>query len=344
MFPQAKEEKEVIEQPPAAQMMGMIAGFWISRAVWAAAELGLADRLAQPKSVAELAKEAQLHERSLYRLLRALASVGVFRERADGSFENTPLSWTLSDVAPDSVRALARSELGISHYPVWGEIMYSLKTGKPSFDKVYGMPVFEWFGKNPERAGIFNQSMSELTRVVEPAVLEAYDFGTCGTIVDVGGCFGSLLIAILNKYPSLKGIVYDAPSVVECAKPKIADAKLTDRLTVQGGDFWQSVPAGGDTYLMKHIIHDWNDEQCLTILRNCHKVMKPGSRVLVMDQVLTGPNEPSLGKFSDLIMLQLPGGLERTAEEHQSLLERAGFKFTRIVPTKSPVSVIEAVK
>lgn len=325
-------------------MLNMIAGFWVSRAVWAAAELGLADKLSTPRTADDLAKELNLHGRSLYRLMRALASVGVFHEHADGRFENTPVSATLKSDAPDSVRALARSELGASHYPAWGEILFSLQTGRPSFDKVYGMPVFEWFAKNPERSDVFNQSMSELTRTVEPAVLEAYDFADCGTLVDVGGCFGSLLISILNKHKTLKGVVFDAPNVVEGAKAEIKKTELTDRLTTAAGDFFRAVPAGGDTYLMKHIIHDWTDEQCVTILKHCHAVMKPGSRVLILDQVIPGPNEASLGKFSDLIMLQLPGGLERTAAEFETLLQQSGFKLNRIVPTKSPVSIIEGVR
>lgn len=325
-------------------MLQMIAGFWVSRAVWAAAELGLPDKLTTPRTADDLAAELGLHGRSLYRLMRALASVGVFREHAGGTFENTPLSATLKSDAPDSVRALARSELGHCHYPAWGEILYSLQTGKPSFDKVYGMPVFEWFGKNPERAGVFNQSMSELTRVVEPAVLKTFDFSGCGTIVDVGGCFGSLLIAVLQKYPTLRGVVFDAPSVVEGAKPKIAEAGLSNRCATASGDFFKAVPAGGDTYMMKHIIHDWTDDQCVTILKNCHTVMKPGSRLLILDQVLPGPNEPSLGKFSDLIMMQLPGGMERTGEEFQALLKSSGFAFSRIVPTKSPISIVEGIR
>ncbi|HEX8340469.1 MAG TPA: methyltransferase [Tepidisphaeraceae bacterium] len=331
--------------PPAVTtMLGMIAGFWVSRAVWAAAELGLADRLPAPRTADELAGELGLHGRSLYRMMRALASVGVFREHADGRFENTPLSDTLRTGAPDSVRALARSELGPSHYPAWGEILYSLQTGRPSFDKVFGEPVFAWFEKNPQRAEVFNESMGELTRTVEPAVLEAYDFSDCGTIVDVGGGFGGLLTAILRRHAGVRGVVFDAASVVERAGPRLAEAGLADRCTTAAGDFFQSVPPGGDTYLMKHIIHDWNDEQCVTILRHCHAAMKPGSRVLIIDQVLPGPNEPSLGKFSDLIMLQLPGGMERTADEFKALLAAAGFEFRRIVPTQSPVSVIEGVR
>ncbi|MGN6506989.1 MAG: methyltransferase [Tepidisphaeraceae bacterium] len=331
-------------QPPAATMLQMIAGFWIARAVWAAAELGLADLLPAPRSIDDLARDTGTQPDALYRLMRALASVGVFRELDDRRFESTPLADTLRSDSPDSVRALARSELGHGHYAAWGEILYSLRTGKPSFDHVFGMPVFEWFGKHPERSAVFNQSMSELTRTVEPAVLEAYDFSACGTIVDVGGCFGSLLIAILTKHPALRGVVFDAPDVAAAAQAKIHAAGLSDRLAAVGGDFFQDVPGGGDTYLMKHIIHDWTDAQCVTLLRHCRDVMKAGGILLILDQVLPGPNEASLGKFSDLIMLQLPGGRERTAGEFERLLNDSGFDLARIVATRSPVSIIEGVR
>jgi SAM-dependent methyltransferase len=186
--------------------------------------------------------------------------------------------------------------------------------------------------------------MTELTGLVEPAVLEAYDFSQCGTIVDVGGGHGGLIASILKKHTNLKGIVYDSPDVVAGAPEHFADAGVADRASAIGGDFFASVPAGGDTYIMKHIIHDWYDDLCTTILRHCHAVMKPGGKLLIVDQVLPGRNEPSVGKFSDLLMMIMPGGMERTADEFRTLVEGAGFKFSRIVPTKSLVSVVEATK
>lgn len=324
-------------------MLQMIAGFWVSRAVYAAATLGISDLLAEPKSAEQLASETGTGARPLYRLLRALASVGVYRERDDGKFESTPLSDTLK-TSENSLRFTAMSELGVSHYGPWGELIHSLKTGRPAFDHVFGVPVFEWFGKNPERSEIFNRSMTELTSIVEPAVLEAYDFTGCGTIVDVGGGHGTLLAGILQKHPHLRGIVFDSPNVVAGAPAKLAEFGVADRSTTASGDFFQSVYAGGDTYLMKHIIHDWDDDRCRAILRNCHKHMKPGARMLIVDQVLPEGNEPSIGKFSDLLMMIMPGGLERTASEFESLLQSSGFKLSRIIPTKSPVSVVEGIR
>lgn len=324
-------------------MLQMIAGFWVSRSVYAAATLGISDLLAEPKSAEQLASETGTSARPLYRLLRALASVGVYRERTDGKFESTPLSDTLK-TGENSLRFTAMSELGVSHYGPWGELMHSLKTGQPAFDRVFGMPVFEWFGKNPDRAEIFNRSMTELTSIVEPAVLEAYDFSGCGTIVDVGGGHGTQLAGILQKHRSLRGIVFDAPNVVAGAPAKLAEFGVADRCTTASGDFFKSVCPGGDTYMMKHIIHDWDDDRCRTILRHCHQHMKPGAKVLIVDQVLPEGNEPSLGKFSDLLMMIMPGGLERTANEFKLLLESSGFALSRIVPTKSPVSVVEGVR
>ncbi|MFT3785988.1 MAG: methyltransferase [Tepidisphaeraceae bacterium] len=328
--------------PPVQQMMTMMAGFWVSRGLYAAATLGLADLLTMPKPVAEIAKATGTQVRPLYRLLRALASVGIFSERADGSFENTPLSDTLRTDAPQSLRYTTMSELGLTHFGPWGEILQSLKTGGPSFDHVFGMPVFDWFAKNPERSAIFNKSMLELTAMVEPAVLEAYDFSSCGpTIADIGGGHGGLLARILTKHTNLRGIVFDAANVVAGAPDVLRSAGVADRCTTASGNFFEAVCGGADTYLMKHIIHDWDDAKCQRILQNCHRVMKPSAKVVMVDQVVSGRNEPSLAKWSDLLMMLIPGGAERTAEEFDKLLASAGFKLTRIVATKSPVSVIE---
>ncbi len=331
--------------PPAQVMMQIIAGFWVSRTVYAAATLGLADLVKEgPKSAAELASATGTDGRSLYRLMRALASVGVFAERADKVFESTPLSDTLRSDVPDSLRYTAMSELGVSHFGPWGELMRSLKTGLPSFDHVFNMPVFEWFGNNPDRAKIFNGSMSEMTNLVEPAVLEAYDSSCCGTIVDVGGGHGGLIASILKKHANLRGVVYDSPQVVAGASALFKKLGVEERAMAVGGDFFKSVPVGGDTYLMKHIIHDWYDDKCTTLLKHCYGVMKPGGKVLIVDQVLPEGNAPSIGKFTDLLMMVIPGGMERTEGEFKALLIGAGFKFSRVVPTKSMVSVVEAVK
>ena len=333
------------ETRPAEVMLQMIGGFWAARALNVAATLGIADLLGRgPKTASELAQATRTHAPSLYRLLRALCSVGVFAEKGEGRFDLTPLGETLRSDAPDSMRALVMSELGGVHYPAWGELLYSVQTGRPSFDKVFGKPVFDYFAEHPEQAQIFNRSMTELTRLVEPAVLEAYDFSPFKRVVDVGGGHGSLLASILKRNPHLEGVVYDAPQVVEGARARFEAEGLGGRARAVGGDFFASVPEGGDAYLMKHIIHDWDDERCVRLLDNCRRVMPEGGKLIVIDQVVPPGDAPSTAKFSDLIMLIMVGGRERTAEEFRALFARTGLNLTRIVETQSPVCLIEGVK
>ena len=336
--------ESVKQAAPQDTLLQVLVGFWASRCVYVAAKLGIADLLDSPKTAEQLAHDTGMHPRAMYRLMRALACGGIFRERNDGRFEQTDASRFLRSDIPNSLRYTMLSELGPTHYGPWGELLHSVQTGQPAFDHVFGEPIFSWFQKHPDRSKIFNQSMSELTAMVEPAVLEAYDFSNCGTLVDVGGGRGSLIAAVLRKHKSLRGVVYDAPHVVEAAKTHLAEMGVADRATTAAGDFFHSVPAGGDTYMMKHIIHDWDDDLCRKILRNCHKVLKPGGKVLIIDQVLPGRNEFSPGKFSDLLMMVMPGGAERTEKEFRALLESSGFKCARIIPTNSIVDVVEGVR
>lgn len=333
------------EIEPMQGMLQIIAGFWISRAVQVAAKLGLADLVAQePQTVEELAAATETHAPSLYRLLRALASVGVFMEQEDGRFASTPMAAVLQTDAPVSLRAFATSELGEVHYESWGNLLHSVKTGEIAFNKVFGVPVWEYFATHPENAKLFNQSMTDLTSVVEPAVVGAYDFKPFKRIVDVGGGHGSLISSILKNNPHLEGILYDAPQVIEGAQEKIAARGLNGRCQLMAGDFFSSVPKGGDVYLMKHIIHDWDDEKCTGILRNCRDAMNAQGRVIVIDQVVPAGNAPSLGKFTDLLMMVMVGGKERTEEEFRKLFDAAGLKLTRIIETHSPMSIIEGAK
>ena len=333
------------EVEPMQGMLQMIMGFWVSRAVQVAAKLGLADLVAkEPKTVAELAAATGTHAPSLYRLMRALASVGVFAEQEDGRFASTPMAAMLETDAPVSLRAFVTSELGEVHYKSWEELLHSVKTGEIAFDKVFGEPIWKYFATHPENARLFNQSMTDLTSMVEPAVVGAYDFKPFKRIVDVGGGHGSLISAILKNNPHLEGILYDAPQVMEGAQERMAARGLTDRCQLMAGDFFSSVPDGGDLYLMKHIIHDWDDEKCIEILKNCRRVMNEQGRVLVVDQVVPSGNAPSLGKFTDLLMLVMVGGKERTEEEFRKLFDAAGLKLTRIIQTPSPMSIIEGAK
>ncbi|HEX8745884.1 MAG TPA: methyltransferase [Pyrinomonadaceae bacterium] len=328
----------------AMKMVGIISGFWVSRVVYIAAKLGLADQLKDTaKTAEELAEATNTHAPSLYRVLRALAGAGVVAEDEEKRFALTPLGETLRSDVPFSLRALATSELGEVHYPSWGGLLHTVKTGERAFDHVFGTDCWDYFAKHPENAQIFNQSMTELTRVVEPAVTRAYDFSGFSKIVDVGGGHAGLLTSILKRSPQSKGVILDAPQVVTGAKERIEAEGLAERCEAVGGNFFESVPEGGDAYIMKHIIHDWDDKEAIAILKNCRKAINEGGKVILIESVIPAGNEPSLAKFGDLVMMLIPGGRERTAEEFRALFEAAGFRLERILPTESPMCVIEAV-
>ena len=327
----------------AAKMVEMISGFWVSRVVYIAAKLGIADELKDgAKTASEIAEATGTHAPSLYRVMRALAGAGVLSEDAEKRFSLTPLGATLRSDAPFSLRALATSELGEVHYPSWGALLHTVKTGERGFDHVFGTDCWDYFGKHPENAQIFNQSMTEVTRIVEPAVTKAYDFSSFARIVDVGGGHGSLLTSILKKNPQAKGVILDAPQVVEGAKERIKAEGLTERCEAVGGNFFEAVPEG-DAYIMKHIIHDWDDREAIAILKNCRKAIKEGGKVILIESVIPEGNTPGLAKFGDLVMMLIPGGRERTAEEFRALFEASGLRLERIIPTESPMCVIEAV-
>jgi hypothetical protein len=328
-------------QPPEVVVTQMIFGKWVAMALSVAARLRVADALAAgPRSINDLAAEVGAHPPSLYRLLRALASVGVFAEEADGRFGQTPLSEVLRTGVPGSMRAVADYCGADWSWRPWGRLLDTVRTGRTAFDEVFGEKVFEYLARHPEESAVFNEGMTGFSMQESPAVAEAYDFSPFHTIVDVGGGHGHLLCAILNRYPGPKGVVFDAPHVVEGANPRIAEAGLADRCRAEGGDFFQAVPAG-DAYVMKHIIHDWPDDLAATILKNCRKAAQPGAKVLLVEMVIAPGNEPSPGKLLDLEMLVVASGKERTEAEYADLLAGAGWRLTRIVGTKSPTSVIE---
>ena len=320
----------------------MISGFWISRAIYIVAKLGLADHLRDGhKTTDELAAATGTHAPSLYRVLRALASVGVFVEDEKRGFTLTPLSETLRTDAPGSLRAFATVELGEEHYPAWGELLHSVKTGEIAFDRAFGMPVWKFFEQNPDNAKTFNDAMTGMTLAVNDAVLSSYDFSSISKIVDVGGGHGSLIASILRANPQMKGVLFDAPSVAEGVQSRLEVEGVADRCEVVAGDFFQSVPNDGDAYILKWIIHDWDDERSITILRNCHRAMTENGKLLLVEAVVPRGSEPHFSKFIDLNMLVMTGGRERTENEYRMLLEASAFKLTRIIPTESPMSVIE---
>jgi hypothetical protein len=331
--------------PPQVAMLQMISGFWLSRAIYIAAKLGLADLVKeQPKSAEELAEATDTHAPSLYRVLRALASAGIFAEAEEQRFHSTPLAATLQNDIPGSLRFIAMTELGEEHYPAWEHALYSVKTGEIAFDQRFGMPIWEFFAANPENARIFDNAMAHLTTSVNEAILPSYDFSSFSKIVDVAGGQGSLLVGILNAHPTMQGVLYDLPHVIEKARRRISEDGLADRCELIAGDIFQSVPEGSDAYLLKWIIHDWNDEQSVTILKNCHQAMAADGKLLLIESVISSGNEPSFAKFMDLNMLVMTGGRERTESQYRELLAAAGFELTRILQTPSPFCVIEAVR
>jgi hypothetical protein len=333
------------EMPPAAQLMEMIFSPVAAQSLAVAAKLGVADLLKdQAKSADELAQSLDVKARPLYRLLRALASVGIFAEDQSRRFHLTPLAEPLCSNAPDSVRDFAIYFGADWHRRVWSELGYSVQTGLPAFEKIYGKPFFDYMAENPEPAQVFNNAMTSSSASDSAAVVNAYDFTGINKLVDVGGGHGALLEAILANNPQMNGVLFDAPYVVAGARDIFATHGVSGRCEAVGGDFFASVPAGGDAYIMRHIIHDWNDEGALTILKNCHQAMTENGRLLVVEIVIPEGNTPSLGKFLDLAMLVLVNSFERTAAEYNTLFAQAGFKLTRIVPTASPHSVIEAVR
>ena len=332
------------EPSPNEQLDGMITGYWISQAIYAAAKFGIADHLKDgPKSVDELAEATATNADALYRLLRALASKGIFAEGEPRQFSLTPLAELLQSDVPGSKRALALMS-GDEQFRAWAEIDYSIQTGKIAFEKVYGKPIFDYLGDNPDKARIFDAAMVGIHGRESDAILDAYDFSQIGVVTDIGGGNGSQITGILHRHTAMKGILFDLPHVIERAKNQIESAGLSDRCELVAGNFFDAVPEGADAYMMRHIIHDWDDEKSLTILRNCHRAMSSNGKLLIVESVIPSGNEPFGGKFLDLVMLLIPGGKERTDDEYRMLLGKAGFELTRVVPTGTEVSIVEGTK
>jgi hypothetical protein len=331
---------------PQDVMLGHITGYWVSQLVFVAAKLGLADALARgPLSPAALARRVGAQAPALRRVLRALASVGVFAETPDGRFRLTPPAATLRTGASGSLRNFAMMMVDGYNWSAWRELLHGVRTGELPFDHVHGMPIFEYLRAHPEDDRLFSESMASISRPENATVARAYDFGRFRTLVDVGGAHGHLLATILRRFRRLRGTLYDQPQVVAAAARSgfVTAPELAGRCTLQGGDFFVEVPSGADAYLMKYIIHDWNDEQAAGILGNCRAAMAPGGRVLVVEHVIQSGNAPDWAKLLDINMLVLPGGQERTRAEFGELFKRAGLRLARVHPTASALFVLEAV-
>jgi hypothetical protein len=336
-------EPDVSQVPPDAALAQLVFGKCVAMAISVAAKLRVADLLADgPQSVAELAAATKAHAPSLYRLLRALASVGVFAELDDGRFTLTPMGEYLRTGVKGSLRGVADYCGSDWSWRAWGQLLDSVRTGRTAFDTVFGEPVFDHLAKHPDESAVFNEGMTGFSSNIAPAVAEAYDFAAFKTVVDVGGGHGVLLTTILRTHPGVAGIVFDAPHVASGAEDAIREAGLAGRCRAVGGDFFRGVPAGGDAYLMKHIIHDWPDDRAATILRNCREAVNPGGKLLLVELVLGSGNASDLGKILDLEMLVIASGRERTEAEYRELLAKAGWRLTRVLPTRSPAQLVEA--
>lgn len=330
---------------PSAQINQIATGYMPAACLYAAAKLKIADLVSTgPKPVAELAQASGMNEDGLYRVLRALASIGVFQETTARTFANSAVSERLRSDSGVSDRDTVLFVANPLHLEIFGELLHSVETGGTAFKKVTGLEAFEFFRENPEEGQIFNAAMTSMSAGLMRAVIQAYDFGESGTLADIGGGHGILLGAILQKHPGLRGIVFDLPHVVEGAKPRIASLGLDSRCEIATGDFFQAVPQA-ESYVMKSIIHDWDDARAITILKNCAKAMRGrGGKVLLLEFVIAPGNQPDLGKWIDMEMLALAGGRERTEAEFADLFARAGLRLARVVRTASPHCVIEAVK
>ena len=321
----------------------MIFGCVVTKAIHVAAKLNIADLLAAegPMNCSGLAKKSGAHEESLSRLMRALASIGIFSVDQNEKYSLTPLAECLKADSPVSVKSMAISVGGV-FYKAYDELLFSVQTGSGGFKKAYGIPVFEYLTNSPEEGKVFDRMMTDIHGGETEPMVNTYDFSVFNTIVDIGGGNGDLISAVLNKNPGVKGILFDLPEVISRASSNITAKGLSTRCKLESGSFFESVSVGGDAYIMRHILHDWSDADAVTILSNCRKSMNPGGKVLIVEAVIQDGNEPSPFKLLDLSMLMV-GGKERTNKQFEYILSQAGLKLNRIVPFQHDLSVIEGV-
>jgi uncharacterized protein YjiS (DUF1127 family) len=329
--------------PAPAAMFEMILAAWTSQAITAAAQLGVADVLADgPLPIDELAARVDADADALRRLLRALISRGIFRQRRDGRYELNSLSDTLRSDAPVSMTSAARFYGSQEQRERWTLLVDSIRTGNAVVAALRGKESFEYFADKPELAELFNQTMTSISELTDATVVAGYDFSVYPTIVDVGGGHGPLLAAILAAAPASRGVLYDLPPVVANAPSLLQEQQVADRVHIAEGSFFDDVPSNGDAYVLKNIIHDWPDEKAVQILRNVRAAAGPRAMVLLVELVIPRHNRDFPGKWADLEMMLNLGARERTAGEYRDLLSEAGFRMTRVVQTASPLSVVEA--
>lgn len=331
--------------PPSLKILEITySNLVVARALYAFAKLGIADLLgAHTLGSEELASAAKVDPRALYRLLRTLSTADVVSESGDHRFTLGPLGEALRRDAPGSMRAWAIFSGEPFYLQAWEQIVHSIQTGRPAWEHVHKMPIFEYIGKHPDAAQIFDQAMTSLSAGEAPAIIDAYDFSGARKLADIGGGQGVLLRTILKSHPAMAGVLFDRQDAVEGVPARLAEDGLTERCEVVAGDFFQSVPAGADVYLLKYVIHDWDDERSRSILTNCRRAMTNDAKLLLVETIVPLPGESHFAKLQDLEMMVVAGSQERTVDEYSRLLEQAGFRLARVVPTSEPASVLEAV-
>ena len=328
---------------PLPAVFEMATGYWASQLVYVATKLGIADLLADcPKSCEEIAGATGADRDSLFRLMRALASLGVVAREDHNLFRLTAVGAPLQGGIPGSLRSMILT-LGEEHYQAWGRILHSIQSGKPAFDCVFNAPLFDHLQRSPAAAETFNHAMTDFTRQAALAIVAAYDFSPIGTAVDVGGGQGALIGAILRSNPHMTGTVFDLPSVVVEAPGYFIIAGIEDRCRAIAGNFFELVPEGAEVYLLKNVLHDWDDDSAIAILKNCRRAMNEGGRLLAIEVVLSDPPESPFGNLLDLNMLVMSGGRERTEAEYRRLFAASGFRLSRVIPTMAPTSVLEGI-
>jgi hypothetical protein len=332
------------EQDTTATLLRLINGYQLSQALYVAAALGLADHLADgPRTCDDLAVASGAHPGALYRLLRALAAAGIFSEQPAHRFALAPLGQSLRSDAAHPLGAWA-VQIGQPYFwQTWGHLLHSVRTGENAFRDLHGIDVWEYRRQHPESGAVFDAAMTALSGRVSEGVARAYDFGARRCVVDVGGGQGALLTAILIRHPRLRGVLFDRPAVVAAAPALLDAAGVAPRCDVVGGDFFAAVPDGADAYVLKSVIHDWEDEPATAILRTCRRAIAPDGRLLLVERVIAPPNEGAPAKLSDLNMLVAPGGRERTREEYGALLAAAGFRLAETIPAGGDTQIVEGI-
>jgi predicted O-methyltransferase YrrM len=332
-----------LSEAPTAVLRRLVNGYQVTQAIHVVAALGIADLLRDgPRASDELAAQTAAHAPSLHRVLRALAGVGVLHEGDDGRFALTPVGECLRSDALEPVGGWATYVGGASHWQAWGALLHAVRTGEHAFRAVHGTDVWQYRERHPEEGAVFDGAMTAMTWRANHHLLEAYDFSRLRSVVDVGGGHGTLVAALLAAHPRMRGVVFDQPHVVEQAPAVLEEAGVADRAEVVAGSFFDSVPDGADAYVLKAIVHDWDDGDAERILRRCRAAIPPHGVLLIVERDLGAPNEEPEAKLSDLNMMVGPGGRERTRDEFATLLAEGGFALRATTPTPIGLTVFEA--